>query len=231
MDDAAEILLVDDDYDFCDSVSKYFESRSIPVLTATDPRLLQSMALNSLRVLLLDIDMPRLSGLDALEMIRRHSDQITTIIVSGHSDLTTRLSALEKGADFFLSKPVDLPELFLVVSRILGKQTDVDTLGAQWLLSRSRCALISPNGDVIGLSASEYRVFEGLFSHAPLPVSKEELTEAATGKIDMAKTYTRALEVLISRVRSRVNTNDVKLPVKALRNAGYVFHGNGAVID
>jgi DNA-binding response OmpR family regulator len=78
---------------------------------------------------------------------------------------------------------------------------------------------------------SEFCVLELLLSNAPELVSKEELTEAAKGRIDLAKTYSRALGVLISRVRSRVNSNDVKLPVKALRNAGYVFHGAGEVID
>ena len=229
----AAILLIDDDYDFCDSVSKYFDARSISVLTATDPRLLQSMSLDGLRVILLDIDMPHLSGFDVLHNIRSRSDLITTIMISGHSDLTARLSALEKGADFFLGKPVDLPELFLVVSRLLGKQaaTDTSAIETHWLLSRSRCALISPTGDVIGLSLGEFRVVEALFRHAPEPVSKEELTEAATGRIDIAKAYSRALEVLVSRLRSRANTNENKLAVKALRNVGYVFHGNGTVID
>lgn len=74
-------------------------------------------------------------------------------------------------------------------------------------------------------------MFELLLSNAPELVSKEELTEAATGRIDIAKTYSRALEVLISRVRSRVNANDAKLPVKALRNAGYVFHDGCEVVD
>lgn len=233
MADPVEILLIDDDHDFCDSVSKYFDARLMSVLTATDPRLIQSMDLARLRVILLDINMPHLSGIDVLYNIRSKSDLITTIIMSGHSDLTTRLSALEKGADFFLGKPIDLPELFLVVSRILGKQTaeDASAIETHWLLSRSRCALISPSGDVTGLSASEFRVVEALFSHAPEPVSKEELTEAATGRIDLAKTYSRALEVLISRLRSRSNNGGTKLPVKALRNAGYVFHSTGTVIE
>lgn len=233
MRDPAEILLIDDDHDLCDSIANYFEARSIPVLTATDPRLLQSMNLNCLRVILLDLDMPRLSGLDVLDSIRSQNDEVTIIMVSGLSDLTTRLQCLEKGADFFLGKPVDLPELFLVVRRILIQQAAADTDACErpWFLSRSRHSLISPTGDAIGVSASEFRVFEALFSRAPELVSKEELTEAATGRIDIAKAYSRALEVLISRVRSRANTNDVKLPVKALRNAGYVFHGNGSVID
>ena len=233
MDDRAAILLVDDDHDFCESVASYFEERSCTVLTATDPRLLKSMDIKNMRVILLDIDMPRLSGLDVLESIRLQNDRVMTIMISGHSDLNTRLSCLDKGADFFLAKPVDFSELFMVVRRILGqdKFESRESAGAQWLLSRSRHKLISPTGDAIGLSASEFRVFELLCANSPELVSREELTEAATGRMDVSKIYSRALEVLISRVRSRASSNEVKLPVKALRNAGYVFHGNGTVID
>lgn len=233
MRDLCQVLLIDDDHDFCDSVASYFEERGLEVLTATDARLLHSMDLDDLRVILLDIDMPRLSGLDALEVVRQQNDHVTTIMVSGHSDLTTRLSCLDKGADFFMAKPVDLAELHLVVQRVVrqhDQETQNDSRGC-WRLSRSRHVLITPDGDDHGLSTGEFRVFELLLSSAPELVSKEELTEAATGRIDLAKTYSRALEVLISRVRSRINSNEVKLPVKALRNAGYVFHGACEVID
>lgn len=227
MNDITEILLVDDDRDFCDSVAHYFEVRGSDVLTATDPRLLTSMDITKFRVILLDIDMPRLSGLDVLKLIREQNDHVTTIMVSGRSDLTTRLSSLDKGADFFMAKPVDLAELYLVVKRIVGHEEGAihNDLEAYWQLSRSRHALITPNGDEVGLSASEYRVLDLLFANTPEPVSREELTEAATGRIDIAKTYSRALEVLISRLRTRASSGGQKLPVKALRNAGYVFHG------
>lgn len=233
MGDLSQVLLVDDDHDFCDSVASYFEGRGLAVLTATDARLLHNMDLDDLRVILLDIDMPRLSGLDALEVVRQQNDHVTTIMVSGHSDLNTRLSCLDKGADFFMAKPVDLAELYLVVQRVVGqhdKEAQTDARGC-WRLSRSRHVLITPDGDEHGLSTGEFRVFELLLSSAPELVSKEELTEAATGRIDLDKTYSRALEVLVSRVRSRINSNELKLPVKALRNAGYVFHGGCEVVD
>lgn len=233
MGDLSQVLLVDDDHDFCDSVASYFEGRGLAVLTATDARLLHSMDLDGLRVILLDIDMPRLSGLDALEVVRHQNDHVTTIMVSGHSDLTTRLSCLDKGADFFMAKPVDLAELYLVVRRVVGQhdKEEQNDASSYWRLSRSRHVLITPDGDEHGLSTGEFRVFELLLSSAPELVSKEELTEAATGRIDLGKTYSRALEVLVSRVRSRINSNEIKLPVKALRNAGYVFHGAGEMVD
>lgn len=233
MNDITEILLVDDDKDFCDSVSNYFEMRGSDVITATDPRLLTSMDLNKFRVILLDIDMPRLSGLDVLKLIREQNDHVTTIMVSGRSDLTTRLSSLDNGADFFMAKPIDLAELYLVVQRVVGREEEAagNDSRACWQLSRSRHALVAPDGDEFGLSASEYRVLDLLFANSPEPVSREELTEAATGRLDIAKTYSRALEVLISRLRTRSSSEGQKLPVKALRNAGYVFHGKAKIAD
>ena len=227
MNDITEILLVDDDKDFGDSVANYFEIRGSDVITATDPRLLTSMDLNKFRVILLDIDMPRLSGLDVLKFIREQNDHVTTIMVSGRSDLTTRLSSLDNGADFFMAKPIDLAELYLVVQRVVGREEEAASNDprACWQLSRSRHVLVAPDGDEFGLSASEYRVLDLLFANSPEPVSREELTEAATGRLDIAKTYSRALEVLISRLRTRSSSEGQKLPVKALRNAGYVFHG------
>jgi DNA-binding response OmpR family regulator len=233
MGDLSRVLLVDDDHDFCDSVASYFEERGLAVLTATDARFLHSMDLDDLRVILLDIDMPRLSGLDALEVVRQQNDHVTTIMVSGHSDLTTRLSCLDKGADFFMAKPIDLAELYLVVQRVVGREEEAASNDPRdcWQLSRSRHALVAPNGDELGLSASEYRVLDLLFANSPEPVSREELTEAATGRLDVAKTYSRALEVLISRLRTRSSSEGQKLPVKALRNAGYVFHGVCKMMD
>ena len=227
MNDITGILLVDDDKDFCDSVASYFEVRGSDVFTATDPRLLTSMDLNKFRVILLDIDMPHLSGLDVLKLIREQNDHVTTIMVSGRSDLTTRLSSLDNGADFFMAKPIDLAELYLVVQRVVGREEEATSNDpkACWQLFRSRDTLVAPNGNEFGLSASEYRVLELLFANAQEVVSKEELTEAATGRIDVAKTYSRALEVLISRLRTRSSSEGQKLPVKALRNAGYIFYG------
>lgn len=96
-----------------------------------------------------------------------------------------------------------------------------------WLLSQVDCALISPNGNMINLSVSEFRVLELLFRSAPEPVTRKQLTIAMTGKSDDKNIYGRTVEVLISRIRSRMKENAEDLPVKSMRNVGYVFHGHG----
>lgn len=226
-------LLVDDDYDFCEGVSSYLEDKGIAIAIATDPQLVVNADLKEVTAIFLDIDMPRLSGMDVLESIRQKNETVTIVMVSCHNDIDTRLSCLERGADFFLAKPVDLEEMYLILRRLLDIKPAVlpNEQPPEWTLSRSRFALVSPTGGMIGLSASEFRVFEMLLQQAPEAVGKDELAIAATGKVDRQQVYTRALEVLISRVRTRASNTNIKLPVKAVRNLGYVFHGNCRVTD
>jgi DNA-binding response OmpR family regulator len=149
-------------------------------------------------------------------------------MVSGHSDEPTRLGCLNQGAYFFFSKPVHLEELVLVVRRALGRH-DFAPDGQSWTLVQNQSAVAMPDGHLVGLSSSEYRVLEQLIRQAPNPVSKEVLTQAVTGDAGQTAAFTRALEVMISRLRKRASSDDVRLPIKALRNVGYVFHGSATI--
>lgn len=228
MSSNAEIVLIDDDLSFVVSVREHFNLKNIKVLTINDPKIAAALDYSRFRVVLLDIDMPEISGMEILREIRR-SDRPLVIMVSGHSDATYRLACLSSGADFFFSKPVDLEELRLVAARAAGRTLDHLTNGENWLLSRSKCALRSPDGRTFGLTMSEFRVLEVLLREAPNPVAKAELASCFVGAGNNSTSFTRSLEVMISRIRSRVGSDDFKFPVKSFRNYGYVFHGAGLI--
>lgn len=229
MPSAIDVILIDDDEDFCDSARSFFAAKAIRLHTLSSPQIAAAMDFSQIRVVLLDIDMPGLSGIDLLERIRRSGNPVV-IMVSGHSDAQTRVACLSGGADFFFSKPVHLEELSLVVTRALGRAGDSGARAANWALKRSSLQLESPDGRAIGLSSSEYRLLELLISRGPNEATRDELSMAMTGQSASASSA-RALEVMLSRIRSRANSDTVKLPVKSLRNIGYIFHGNGRVID
>lgn len=224
-----DILLIDDDTSFCESVKRYFADRDLALLSVSDPRLAKALNFCHFRVILLDIDMPEITGQDLLRDIRK-SEKPIVIMVSGHSDEHIRLGCLNQGADFFFSKPVHLEELSLVVQRALGR-TYVVHDQRSWTIIKSESAVALPNGSIVGLSSAEYRVLEQLILNAPNPVSREILTQVVTGDVDQTSNFTRGLEVMISRLRGRLSNKDFRLPVRALRNVGYVFHGNGTLID
>lgn len=222
-----EILLIDDDVPFCRSVESFFAQNDIPLLTVSDPNIAKAINFQRFKVVLLDIDMPGVSGQDLIVDIAATPKPII-IMVSGHSDHQTRLDCLTIGADFFFSKPVDLKELSLVSERALGR-TDMVQAEQVWVLLLSELAIRTPDNRKVGLSSSEFRVLQELITNSPNPVEKEILMRAAAGRGLGGSTSNKALEVLISRLRSRISSDAARLPIKALRNMGYIFHGQGIV--
>jgi two-component system, OmpR family, response regulator len=226
-----DILAIDDDHEFLTDLKKYFTARGLAVAVLSDPSLTFTLELGKFRIILLDLDMPELSGRNILAQLPVNC-RPTVIIVSGHSDIDTRLALLRDGADFFISKPVDLRELFLICHQILGRLPAAERSNKFWKLSRSQHSITSPLGTTFGLTSSEFRILELLMLASQNPVSRDTLISAAMAR-EGIQTYTfyRSLEVMISRMRSRIGNSESPFPIKAHRNIGYVFHGRGVVED
>lgn len=227
MTEHPDILAIDDDHAFIADLKTFFMREGVRIATISDPVLAPTLDFDRFKVVLLDLDMPGLSGQEVLERIPAGRKPIV-IIGSGHGDLDTRIRMLDRGADFFLPKPVDLTEVLLICRRILGRQTVDAEQTRPWALSRSRHSLCSPDAVTFGLTTSEYRILELLFEASRDVVAKEALAQAVTAREGAAAVaFYRSLEVMISRMRNRFSTTGHPLPIKALRNVGYVFHGQG----
>lgn len=232
MTTSADILLIDDDEYFCRSVKAYFEQEKIQLATLSDPLIVTAIDLTKIKVILLDLDMPVLNGREVLKQMPKGQSPLV-IIVSGHSDIDTRLDLLGSGADFFLSKPVDLGELCLIVKKALGRTSaNQFSASSRWTLQRHQMSLVTPDGQAFGLSGTEFRVLEQLFRNSGEVSAKEVMIEVSTGTATTPSAQqVRALEVLLSRLRKRFSTDTGTLPVKSLRNVGYIFHGNCEIKD
>ena len=143
------------------------------------------------------------------------------------------LDLLGSGADFFLSKPVYLGELCLIVNKALGRtSTNTPSSSSNWTLQRHQMCLVTPDQQTFGLSGNEFRVLEQLFRNAGEATAKEVLIEVSTGSnTPPTVQQVRSLEVLLSRLRRRFSTDRSTFPVKSLRNVGYIFHGNCKITD
>ena len=227
-----EILLIDDDEAFCASLRTYFSQSQLSVSVITDPTVADALDFSKYALLLLDLDMPLVHGADIIKKLPNKRRPVV-VIVSGQDDLETRMRLLEDGADFFLSKPVELGELCLIAKRVIGRASDhAEDDRSVWTLHRAQYALSTPGGQKFGLTSAEYRLLERLFLLSPEVVPKEELAHAFTGdRGGMTIDFNRSLEVIISRLRSRLNSDFGAFPVKALRNVGYVFHGNCQIAE
>ena len=232
MTKTADILLIDDDEHFCRSVKTYFKREGLQIATLSDPLIVQAIDLKKIKVILLDLDMPVVNGHEILEQLPKDQCPLI-IIVSGHSDIDTRLDLLGSGADFFLSKPVDLGELCLIVKKALGRTSaKTSSTSSRWILERRQMCLVTPDHQTFGLSGTEFRVLEQLFQNSGEVTRKEVLIEVSTGfATPPTAQQVRSLEVLLSRLRKRFSTETVTFPVKSLRNVGYICHGNCEIKD
>lgn len=231
MSNYPDILAIDDDQAFITHLKTYFLGQGLGVATISDSILSYALNFDKFRIVILDLDMPGRSGQEVLAGMLANQRPIV-IVVSGYSDLETRLQLLENGADFFMSKPVDLSELSLICRQILGRQGIDAERQNHWGLSRSKQTLSAPDGTVFGLTSSEFRILELLFEASPNVVTKETLARAVTARKDPSvATFYRSLEVMISRMRTRVSGQNIPLPIRALRNVGYIFHGQSNLRD
>ena len=117
---SGSILLIDDDPDVLSSLVRFFERQKWEVLGATSGREgVERYDLRRPQVVLLDLHLPDISGLDLLEVL--HARGATVVMLTGHGDIPTAVQAMKAGAENFLTKPVDLDRLQVTVERALEK--------------------------------------------------------------------------------------------------------------
>ena len=123
METHAKILVVDDETSICEALKEVLEYESYAVTTATKA----ADALNILEneaydAVISDIKMPETDGLELLEKIRQLSD-VPVLMMTGHGDIETAVTALKSGAFDFITKPLDLNRLLISVRHALERQS------------------------------------------------------------------------------------------------------------
>src|SRR5271168_3601118 len=175
-----QILLSEDDEVLSDGISSALRQHGYAV-TVFDNGVEAQLALvnNQFDLLILDLGLPKLDGLSVLRRVRQYSKTLPILIVTARDGLNDRVTGLDLGADDYLTKPFDLPELEARVRALMrrGRQAaDVevvygplhfDTVGRR----------VTANDQAIELSARELAVLEVLLQRGGSVVSKEQLIE------------------------------------------------------
>ena len=162
------ILIVDDDDQVRALLAEFFGSQGFEVVTAEDGQVaLERMRLDRPPVVLLDLNMPRLGGLEALPELKRITPQACVIILTSHSDVPTAVQAMRLGAYDYLVKPFDLDDLALRVQRALehtGLLARVEELSAEAGAGGALRRQMGPSDAVAGVIRQVLQVAESNFS-------------------------------------------------------------------
>lgn len=112
MDKKRKIMLVDDEVDFLEIMAKFFTRRKIDFKTAGGCLgALDLLAQDTFDVVVMDVSMPGLNGLECMAEMKKVQPELEVIILTGHASLNVGISGMKKGAFDYCLKPVDFDEL------------------------------------------------------------------------------------------------------------------------
>jgi two-component system, OmpR family, response regulator len=230
-DNAAHILVVDDDQRIRQMLSRYFDQEGYRVSVAGDGAAMRAQLTDSVEVVLLDVVMPGEDGLTLAREIRAKSD-VGIIMLTGRDDVLDRIVGLEVGADDYIPKPFHLREVLARVKSVLrrrGRQTSPATAAEVirfegWRLDVARRQLVSPKGEDVALTTGEFDLLAALARHPGRVLGREALMDLTRGR--SWETFDRTIDAQVARLRKKIEA-DPKNPmlVKSVRNIGYVFTG------
>ena len=177
----------------------------------------------ALDVAVVDIGLPGRSGLDIIRQWRANGRQFPILILTARDRWQDKVEGLEAGADDYLTKPFNTEELLArlraLVRRAAGWAASVVEFAPLRLDTRSQQVL--RDGEALTLTAFEYKLIEYLMLHAGKLVSKTELAEHVYAEdIDRDS---NVIEVLVGRLRKKLDPDRCFMPIETLRGQGYRF--------
>ena len=208
---ATKILLVDDDVELLEMLKSYMEREGFDVTIANEAEGGVAAALSgNHQLVVLDVMMPKMSGIEALNRIRM-SSRVPVLMLTAKGDDADRIVGLELGADDYVPKPCTPRELVARVRAILRRTQGAEGLdeapasiesGPLRLYPRQRRA--EWHGKPLDLTSTEFNLLEALARNAGRPVSKDQLSEHALGR-PLAR-FDRSIDVHVSSIRRKLGS-------------------------
>ena len=218
------LLLVEDDLPLVDRLRSRLAEKGYAVDTAADgPEGLYLGRELPLDLAIIDLGLPGLSGLELIRRLRAEGRRFPILILTARGRWQEKVEGLEAGADDYLVKPFRFEELLARLNALVRRSGGWASPRLDYgplVLDTARQAL-EIDGRPVALTAYEYRVLEYLMLHGGQVVSKSELTEHIYDQ-----DYDRdsnVLEVLVSRLRRKLDPDNTLKPIETLRGRGYRF--------
>ena len=172
---------------------------------------------------IVDLGLPKVNGLSIVQRLRADGRTLPILILTARSGWQDKVTGLEAGADDYLVKPFEYPELAARIKALLRRAThaatDVLTFGPLAIDLAAQQARL--DGAPLDLTAFEYRVLEFLVRERARVVSKQELSEYLYPHDEDRDS--NVLEVLIGRLRRKLDPAGTLAPIETLRGRGYRF--------
>ena len=218
------ILVIEDEIKLQNQIRQQLESLGYMVDTCSDGDEGLFFANEyPLDAAIVDIGLPGKSGLEIVKAFREQGSLLPILILTARSSWQDKVTGLEMGADDYLTKPFQMEELQARVKALLRRSTGIP----QTLLKCGPIALdvsaqsVTVDGEVIELTSFEYRLLEELIRHHGEILSKQILTDYLYPHDEDRDS--NVLEVMVGRLRRKLDPNGTLNPIETMRGRGYRF--------
>lgn len=217
------ILIVDDERDLVDQLSQLLKKEHYSVETASDGReALHKIFGDTFDLVLLDIMLPQMDGLEVLKEIRASGLRTRILMLSARGDIEDKITGLDLGADDYLSKPFSTAELLARIRALIrrdGNSNPVIVNGGIEMNTVTR--EVSCHGTVLELTSKEFAILEFLLHNLGRAVSRFTLAEHVWGDDFDPFSMSNFIDVHIKNLRKKLEIAGCPKCITTLRGFGY----------
>ncbi len=229
-----KVLLIDDDSELTTLLRDYLSAEDFDVTCFEDAKKgLDFLLTEAADIVVLDVMMPRMNGIETLQRIRRTSN-VPVLMLTARGDEVDRISGLNLGADDYVPKPCSPGELAARLKAILRRTTQsqghedaVESVRAGPLLIMPSTRTAEWCNHPLDLTGAEFNLLEVLARNAGQLVSKQDLSKRAFGR--PLTPFDRRIDIHISSVRQKLGLrSDGQSWIRAVRGQGYQLIKDGS---
>ena len=227
---AESIMLVEDETSIRETMAEFLAEEGFEILQAADGlEALEVFRENQPDLIILDLMLPKLDGLEVCKAIRQKSN-VPIIMVTARDEEIDKLLGLELGADDYITKPFSLREMKARIKAVLRRT------GFQWSTEEHKISFgaleintdrreVRMNNKIIELTPSEYAILTTLSQNVGRPYSRLQLLNATLGESYAG--YERAIDTHVSNLRKKIEPNPQKpIYILTVYGLGYKFGDN-----
>jgi DNA-binding response OmpR family regulator len=220
------ILIVEDEESLALRIKSVLESEKYHPEVAFDGRNgLEQALTEEYDLIILDILLPRLNGLQVLKEIRREKLSVPVLLLTAKNRVEDKVSGLDAGADDYLTKPFAIPELLARVRTLLRRPTDVKSSALKIgdLEVDTSTHEVFRKGKAVTLTTKEYSILEFLLYNKNRVLSRLSIAEHVWGDNFDLFTMTNFVDVHIKNLRKKLSDDDEKKLIQTVRGVGYMI--------
>jgi two-component system phosphate regulon response regulator OmpR len=223
MSKKSHLLCVDDDVKIIELLNIYLEGKGFEVTTcpsASEASELTSLFLYDL--IILDIMMPNISGIDFLRDFRIKDKNTPVLMLTANNQITKKGDSYDSGCDDYLIKPFEPDELLMRIKKLLNPRLNKNKVNkvayfGEYIFDVATKVLKNKD-NVINLTSTEITIIEFLVKNINIEVSREEIAKTLGESINL-----RSIDVTITRLRKKLIASNNDSILRTIRGKGYML--------